>query len=164
MSRTDRLPALSPREHERVRRSREALVGGGLLVVPPGSTGVPDVIEQSWRRCAGEGVPVAPDRIDHREPELDSPLRRAAEPVLARLRWSLADVPVAMVLSDASGRIVARHVDVRRQRAQMDRANAAEGFDFSEHSIGTNGIGTVLVERRPVLVRGPEHYNAELGA
>lgn len=162
MSRTDRLPALSPRERARVRRTREALVGGGLLAVPPGSAGVPDVIEQSWRRCAGEGVPVAPDRIDHREPDDDSPLRRAAAPVLERLRGSLTDVPVAMVLSDASGRIVARHVDVRRQRTQMDRANAAEGFDFSEHSVGTNGIGTVLVERRPVLVRGPEHYNAEL--
>ena len=41
----------------------------------------------------------------------------------------------------------------------MDRARAAEGFDFSEDSVGTNGIGTVLVERKPVLVRGPEHYN-----
>jgi hypothetical protein len=164
MSRDEsRLPALSPRQREHVRRSRESLVGGGLLAVPPGSTGVPSVIEQSWRRCAGGGVPVAPARIDYREPDdASSTLRRAAELVLDRLRWSLADVAVAMVLSDASGRIVARHADVRRQRTLMDRASAAEGFDFSERSIGTNGIGTVLVERRPVLVRGPEHYNAEL--
>jgi transcriptional regulator of acetoin/glycerol metabolism len=164
MSRDEsRLPALSSRQREHVRRSRETLVGGGLLAIPPGSTGVPAVIEQSWRRCAGGGVPVAPARIDYREPD-DAPstLRRAAEPVLDRLRWSLADVAVAMVLSDASGRIVARHADVRRQRTLMDRASAAEGFDFSERSIGTNGIGTVLVERRPVLVRGPEHYNADL--
>jgi len=158
-----RLPTLSRGQCERVRRSRETLVGGGLLEVPPGSTGVPRVIEQSWRRCAGERVPTAPERIDYREPDDDLPaLRRAAEPVLTRLRWSLADVPVAMVLSDASGRIIARHADVRRQRTVMDRANAAEGFDFSEQSVGTNGIGTVLVERRPVLVRGPEHYNLGL--
>jgi transcriptional regulator of acetoin/glycerol metabolism len=164
MSRDEsRFPALSSRQRELVRRSRETLVGGGLLAVPPGSTGVPSVIEASWRRCAGENVPVAPARIDYREPDdASAPLRRAAEPVLDRLRWSLADVAVAMVLSDASGRIVARHADVRRQRTLMDRASAAEGFDFSERSIGTNGIGTVLVERRPVLVRGPEHYNAEL--
>jgi transcriptional regulator of acetoin/glycerol metabolism len=90
-------------------------------------------------------------------------LRRAAEPVLARLEDSFADVPVAMVLSDATGRIVLRRVAVRRQRDIMDRASAAEGFDYSEPSIGTNGIGTVLVERRPVLVRGPEHYNDRLG-
>ena len=111
----------------------------------------------------GQNVPVAPARIDYREPDdASASLRRAAEPVLDRLRWSLADVAVAMVLSDAGGRIVARHADVRRQRTLMDRASAAEGFDFSERSIGTNGIGTVLVERRPVLVRGPEHYNAGL--
>ena len=164
MSRDEgRLPALSPRQREHVRRCRETLVGGGLLAVPPGSTGVPSVIEASWRRCAGENVPVAPARIDYREPDdASASLRRAAEPVLDRLRWSLADVAVAMVLSDAGGRIVARHADVRRQRTLMDRASAAEGFDFSERSIGTNGIGTVLVERRPVLVRGPEHYNAGL--
>jgi len=141
MSRDEgRLPALSPRQRDHVRRSREALVGGGLLSTPPGETGVPPVIEKSWRRCVGEQVPVAPERIDYRAPDDAVPaLRRAAEPVLERLRWSLADVAVALVLSDAGGRIVVRHADVRRQRVAMDRASAAEGFDFSEHSIGTNG-------------------------
>jgi len=154
-------PTLSPAQRELTRRSREMLVRGGLLTQPPGRSGVPQHIEKSWRRCVGEQVPVAPDHIDYREPdEAVSVLRRAAMPVLDRLKDSFADVPVAMVLSDATGLIVARHVDVRRQRDVMDRASAAEGFDFSEHSIGTNGIGTVLAERRPVLVRGPEHYNA----
>jgi sigma-54 dependent transcriptional regulator, acetoin dehydrogenase operon transcriptional activator AcoR len=122
----DRLPTLSRGQCERVRRSRETLLDGGLLEVPPGSTGVPSVIEKSWRRCVGESVPTAPERIDYREPDDDLPaLRRAAEPVLTRLRWSLADVAVAMVLSDASGRIITRHADVRRQRTAMDRASAA---------------------------------------
>lgn len=157
------LSTLTRRESERVRRSRETLVDGGLLEIPPGGTEVSHVIERSWRRCVGECVPVAPEGIDYREPDDALPaLRRAAEPVLNRLRASLADVAVAMVLSDENGRIIARHADVRRQRTLMDRASAAEGFDFSEPSIGTNGIGTVLVERRPVLVRGPEHYNVGL--
>lgn len=156
-------PALTPAESERTRRSREALLDGGLLTAPPGSSGVPREIETSWRRCAGEAVPVEPDSLDYRDPSDGlSALRRAAEPVFARLADSFADVPVAMVLSDATGRIVMRHTDVRSQRETMDRANAAEGFDYSEHSVGTNGLGTVLVERRPVLVRGPEHYNARL--
>lgn len=155
-------PALTPAERERTRRSREELVGGGLLTAPPGSTGVPREIETSWRRCVGDAVPVAPESLDYRPPEDEPALRRAAEPVFARLRDSFADVPVAMVLSDATGRIVLRHTDVRSQRDTMDRANAAEGFDYSEQSVGTNGLGTVLVERRPVLVRGPEHYNARL--
>ena len=153
-------PSMTTADRERTRRTREALVDGGLLVLPPGDSGVPQLIERSWRRCVGEAVPVAPDVTRYREPaDLAPILCRAAEPVLARLRDSLADVPVAMVLADPAGRIVVRHADVRRQRSLMDRANAAEGFDFSERSIGTNGLGTVLVERRPMLVRGPEHYN-----
>lgn len=156
-------PTLSPVQRERIRHSREALVEGGLLTQPPGCSPVPQEIENSWRRCVSAHVPVVPDKLDYREPDDVLPvLRRAAIPVLDRLKDSFADVPVAMVLSDATGRIVVRHVDVRRQRDVMDRAGAAEGFDFSEHSIGTNGIGTVLVERRPVLVRGPEHYSALL--
>jgi sigma-54 dependent transcriptional regulator, acetoin dehydrogenase operon transcriptional activator AcoR len=156
------LPNLSSAERERTRRTREALVGGGLLSAPPGGSGVPPHIEKSWRRCVGDRVPVAPERIDYREPEdTHSVLCRAATPVLERLEESFADVPVAMVLSDAHGRIVMRRA-VSRQRVLMDRASAAEGFDYSERSVGTNGIGTALVERRPVLVRGPEHYNALL--
>jgi transcriptional regulator of acetoin/glycerol metabolism len=154
------LPTLPPGEGERIRRSREALVGGGLLSAPPGDTGVPSYIEMSWRRCVGERVPVTRSEIEYREPEdAQSVLGRAAGPVLERLKDSFADVPVAMVVSDATGRIVMRHADLGRQRTIMDRARAAEGFDFSEGSVGTNGIGTVLVERKPVLVRGPEHYN-----
>ncbi|WP_224388264.1 sigma-54-dependent Fis family transcriptional regulator [Pseudonocardia sp. ICBG1293] len=157
------VPALSAGQRRHIRRSRETLVDGGLLAVPPGHAGVPPLIEQSWRRCIGEAVPTAPERIGHADPGDDHTLlRRAAEPVLARLVDSFADVPVAMVLSDATGRIVRRHVGPRRQRTIMDRASAVEGSDFSERSVGTNGIGTVLVERRPVLVRGPEHYNALL--
>ncbi|MCZ2860756.1 sigma-54-dependent Fis family transcriptional regulator [Blastococcus sp. VKM Ac-2987] len=156
------LPTLSPAERKHIRRTRESLIGGGLLSAPPGASGVPRHIEMSWRRCVGDRVPVAPMDVDYRKPEDTFPaLCRAAAPVLNRLKDSFADVPVAMVLSDAHGRIVWRHA-ARRQRVVMDRASAAEGFDYSERSVGTNGIGTALVERRPVLVRGPEHYNALL--
>lgn len=152
-------PTLSPAQVERTRRTRESLIGGGLRTAPPGASGVPRHIEMSWRRCVGDRVPVAPERVDYREPqEIVPALRRAATPVLNRLRDSLSDVPVALVLSDAEGRIVVRHAP-RQQCVVMDRASAAEGFDYSERSVGTNGIGTALVERRTVLVRGPEHYN-----
>ncbi|GAY08072.1 sigma-54-dependent Fis family transcriptional regulator [Pseudonocardia sp. N23] len=157
------LPALSSAERELIRSRREALVGGGLLSAPPGAAGVPQHIEKSWRRCIGDKVPAAATDIGYRDPGDALPaLRRAAGPVFERLRDSFAEVPVAMVLADAEGRIVMRHVPIRRQRDVMDRASAAEGFDFSERSIGTNGIGTVLIERKPVLVRGPEHYSTLL--
>ena len=44
----------------------------------------------------------------------------------------------------------------------LEDASAAEGFDFSEQSIGTNGLGTALQEGSPVFVRGPEHFNDAL--
>ncbi|MCU1608063.1 MAG: Fis family sigma-54 specific transcriptional regulator [Modestobacter sp.] len=156
------LPTLSSAEREQTRRAREALLGGGLLSALPGSSGVPHHIEKSWRRCVGDGVPTALELTPRERDDTVSTLHRAAAPVLDRLKDSFADVPVAMVLADASGRILMRHADVRRQRLVMDRAGAAEGFDYSEGSIGTNGIAISLLERRPVLVRGPEHYNALL--
>ncbi|MHC1559383.1 sigma-54-dependent Fis family transcriptional regulator [Actinomycetospora sp. C-140] len=163
MHRDEGRPTMSSAAMVRTRRSREALLDHGVLVAPPGRAGVPSVIETSWRRCVGEGVPVDPAHIPYREPdEAADALSRAAAPVLERLRQSFADVPVAMVLSDETGRIVVRHAEERRQRTAMDRASAVEGSDFSEHAVGTNGLGTVLVERRPVLVRGPEHYNPRL--
>jgi hypothetical protein len=50
----------------------------------------------------------------------------------------------------------------RSERARFDNAYAAEGFDFSEESIGTNGLGTALREGSAVFVRGPEHFNDAL--
>ncbi|SHK67960.1 regulatory protein, Fis family [Pseudonocardia thermophila] len=156
------LPALSPDARAAALRSRELLVTGELLEHPPGRLGVRTEIERSWRRCVGAQVPVVPERIEYHKLDDVPMLRDAALPVLQRVKDSFADVPVALVLSDVNGVIVARHVDVRRQREIMDRASAAEGFDYSESSVGTNGLGTVLVERRPMLVRGPEHYNVRL--
>ena len=48
------------------------------------------------------------------------------------------------------------------ERARFDNAYAAEGFDFSEESIGTNGLGTAIQEDSPVFVKGPEHFNEAL--
>jgi hypothetical protein len=156
-------PTLSSADCERIRRCRETLVTRGLLSAPPGGSAVAQHIENSWRRCIGDDLPAAGAEIDYREPGEGLPaLQRAAEPVLERLKDSFAELPMAMVLSDATGRIVRRYAALRHQRAIMDRACAAEGFDFSEQSIGTNGIGMVVLERRPVVVRGPEHYNTLL--
>jgi hypothetical protein len=64
-----------------------------------------------------------------------------------------------MFVSNQRGEIVIRQAHEPWQRTVLDRASAAEGFDFSEASIGTNALGTVIQERRAVLVRGSEHYN-----
>jgi sigma-54 dependent transcriptional regulator, acetoin dehydrogenase operon transcriptional activator AcoR len=74
-------------------------------------------------------------------------------------RWGhlLADTGTTLFLSDRAGSIVARRTSdsVRRQ---LDRVHAAEGFDFSEESVGTNGLGTAMAENAPVFIQGPQHY------
>jgi transcriptional regulator of acetoin/glycerol metabolism len=145
---------------DRVRQAREDLLARGLLAPPEPMRAVPEVIERSWRRCVGEEVPTAPASIRYSGAvQLDPRLREAATPVLNRLSEHLADLPVAMFVSNERGEIAIRQVHDPKQRTVLDRGYAAEGFDFSEASVGTNGLGTVIEERRAVVVRGSEHYN-----
>ncbi|GAB3681633.1 sigma-54-dependent Fis family transcriptional regulator [Saccharopolyspora tripterygii] len=156
-------PVPLPFDEDAVRRAKEALLTNGLLTSPVSQPGVRDIIERSWRRCIGEGVPAQPRFNGSWDAaERQSILVDAARPVLERLSEHLADARVALFLSDDKGHIVMRKAAEHRQRNQLDNASAAEGFDFSERSIGTNGLGTVIAERRPLLVRGSEHYNDAL--
>jgi hypothetical protein len=153
-------PADAPYDQERIRRARERLLESGLLGAPVPSPGVREVIERSWRRCVGDAVPIRPHAIPYCEPaDVQPRLRAAAAPVLNRLSEDLSNVRVAMFVSDEHGRIIMRRANEPGQRGILDNACAAEGFDFSEGSIGTNGLGTVVRERRPLLVHGCEHYN-----
>jgi hypothetical protein len=153
-------PADPPYDQERTRRARERLLDSGLLAAPVSSPGVREVIQRSWRRCVGDAVPVRPHAVPYCEPaDVQPRLRAAAAPVLDRLSEGLSNVRVAMFLSDEHGRILMRRANEPGQRGILDNACAAEGFDFSEGSIGTNGLGTVVRERRPLLVHGCEHYN-----
>ena len=156
-------PSDVSRDHNRTRQALEQLCDRGLLATPVSGTGVRDVIERSWRRCVGDGVPVAPHSIPYAEVgDLHPRLRAAAAPVLDRFRDQLSNVRVAMFLSDKHGRIIMRRVSEPAQQAALDNASAAEGFDFSEDTIGTNGLGSVAAERAPILVHGTEHYNETL--
>ncbi|MQA01262.1 MAG: GAF domain-containing protein [Streptosporangiales bacterium] len=147
-------------DQQRIRQAKDDLLSNGLLAVRPSAVGVRDVIERSWRRSLGDTVPTRPDEIPYQEidgHELE--LGRAAATVFDRLSDHIGEVRVAMFLSDHTGKIIMRRVSEPSQRSVLDNAFAAEGFDFSETSIGTNGLGTVIAERRPLVVRGSEHYN-----
>ncbi|MEV6140059.1 helix-turn-helix domain-containing protein [Nocardia sp. NPDC051990] len=131
--------------------------------MPPQQSGVREVIDRSWRRCIGESVPARLASVPYvGGPVTKSVLREAAEPVLVRLAEHMSDVPVAMFLCDHTGSILIRKVNEPRQRTRLDKVSAVEGFDFSERAIGTNGLGTVLAERRSLLVQGNEHFNEML--
>lgn len=146
-----------------VRSARENLIQLGVQAVPTHTLPVPRAIERSWRRSLSSNVSASSATFPYiRSFDPDSLLVRAASPVLERLEGDLLDTGCAFFLSDGTGQIVRRVAGSPSSRNVLDSASAAEGFDFSEGSIGTNGLGTTIQERRPLLVRGSEHFSDAL--
>lgn len=118
-------------------------------------------IERSWRRSI---MTVGPSEPASYVGECDQaePLLHAALPILEHWRASLDDFPIALFLADCTGRVIARRVGDSGHARRLDKASAAEGFDFSEVSLGTNGLGTSIEDRQAVMVHGSEHFNDAL--
>jgi transcriptional regulator of acetoin/glycerol metabolism/DNA-binding CsgD family transcriptional regulator len=118
----------------------------------------PEILE-SWRRSASYGL--QPDRIvpshsdSFREDDL---LERAAGPVLTGLTDDLAGTNSTVVLTDHRGLILHRCTADQPSRDQMDRIYLAPGFLWSEHHVGTTGMGTALERRAATFVAGEEHF------
>ncbi|MFF8640864.1 GAF domain-containing protein [Streptomyces sp. NPDC015345] len=122
------------------------------------------VIRESWGRMMTGGVD--PDR-DVRSRLLDEEeleeRRRASPllPVLPVLRDALVTVADAaqhiMVVCDADGRVLWREGSSSVLR-KADALGFEPGADWSEGVVGTNGVGTPLVVRRPVQVFSAEHF------
>ncbi|MFE7233069.1 SpoIIE family protein phosphatase [Streptomyces sp. NPDC057596] len=113
----------------------------------------------SWKRCRFAGF--EPDRMVFPRSfglGLDDRFLSAAEPVLADLSASLADMGVTVVLCDEHGRMVQRRGGGRKLLQCLDKVRFAPGCDASEGASGTNGVGTALAGRRPIYVVGREHF------
>lgn len=149
---------------DEVRQVRQELMRVGLLGEVSTDGVVPDLIVRSWRRSISVSADGANPAQRLIEIDTDSILRRAADPVLDRWQSHLADTGTALFLSDRGGAIVARRASDSSARRLLDRLHAAEGFDYSEDSIGTNGLGTSMVERRALLISGSQHYNDALAS
>jgi transcriptional regulator of acetoin/glycerol metabolism/DNA-binding CsgD family transcriptional regulator len=131
------------------------LSGSGLIV------DVRQEILSSWQRAAAAGAtPEALDPPYSADVQLDTRLERAAVPVIDQLGTDLAGTDTSLVLADADGTVTSRRVFSTHLESTLDRVMLAPGFSFKEDQVGTNGIGTVLVDRGPVFVRGGEHFTA----
>lgn len=125
---------------------------------------VRDTISASWRRSIDFNVPTERLALPFvREPNPDSPLIAAAEPVLRQLAEGLTDEPVGVILTSADGVVLDRITANRQLIDTLDRVYLAPGYSYSEEFAGTNGIGTALETRRPTLISGSEHYSECLG-
>jgi transcriptional regulator of acetoin/glycerol metabolism/DNA-binding CsgD family transcriptional regulator len=81
-----------------------------------------------------------------------------AGPVIAGLADDLVATELAVVLSDAEGRIIDRRTNGSQGTRRLDRMSLAPGFSWSESHAGTNGIGTAIAERSAVLVAEEENF------
>lgn len=153
-------PAALPTDPRSLRSVREDMLTRGLLAPAPTATALRPMIERSWRRCIADSVPTARTELQHIDlSSMTLALRDAAAPVVDRMSEHLGDLRVGLFVSNDRGQILLRKAEESGHRRILDNASAAEGFDFSEVSVGTNGMGTVLVERQPVLVHGAEHFS-----
>jgi sigma-54 dependent transcriptional regulator, acetoin dehydrogenase operon transcriptional activator AcoR len=133
--------------------------GGGDLDLPP-------PIFQSWQRCLA--VPEL-DPFRPLEPRVleQSRLRERTEPLaglmhlaeseLRLLLESFSDSGYAVLLTDAEGVILRHLCDTGIERA-LQRAGLWTGADWRESQAGTNGIGTCIVEGRPITVHREDHF------
>lgn len=122
------------------------------------------VIEQSWGRMLRGGVDPDHDfrsgllsRDEVRRRRETTALRHVL-PVLREGLLSVADVAHhIMVVADEEGRVLWREGSAPVLR-KADGTGFELGADWRESVVGTNGIGTPVVARRPVQVFASEHF------
>jgi sigma-54 dependent transcriptional regulator, acetoin dehydrogenase operon transcriptional activator AcoR len=146
-----------------LRAAREHLIRRGLRDGTQLTEIVSLDIEHSWRRSIGVEASARPEAflfVNDFDP--DGILIRAAKSVMDHWLESLNGMGISLFLSDQSGQIIARRLGDRAHGSRFDESHAAEGFNFSERSVGTNGLGTPIEGRQAVFVRGAEHFNEAL--
>jgi transcriptional regulator of acetoin/glycerol metabolism/DNA-binding CsgD family transcriptional regulator len=122
-------------------------------------------IQHSWQRSADAGLPPGHVSVPF-DPDVDNDgrLRWAAAPALAAVSADLADLPVALLLSDHTGHLVERWAGSTKTSDLMDGIGAAPGYVCREELVGTNSIGLALLTPGPAVVLGFEHYADNLTA
>ncbi|WP_326834928.1 helix-turn-helix domain-containing protein [Amycolatopsis rhabdoformis] len=118
---------------------------------------LPPWLSAAWRRSRFAGLDVTRDHVPAVPVPLETPLVRAATPVLAKLAGDLVGLGAAVVLSDGHARVVGCWADEEAVGAHLARIDTRLGADLSEPSTGTNGISHVLDTGGPFVLGGPEH-------
>jgi len=81
----------------------------------------------------------------------------AAAPIVGSLTTMLSGMGYAISVTDARGHILQLE-GTRAARDTVARAGIVPGGDLSEDAVGTNGIGTVIADRRPLQLMASEHF------
>jgi two-component system sensor histidine kinase KdpD len=89
--------------------------------------------------------------------ERSRPLLDAALPLVEHLSGLLSEIGYAISVTDDAARVLQVFGD-RVARHRVEQVGILPGGDLSETAVGTNGIGTVLADRRPLQLMAAEHF------
>jgi transcriptional regulator of acetoin/glycerol metabolism len=131
-----------------------------------GSTAARSPIAASWRRCLDvyglspdqaakprmldqAAFRLARERMDH--------LIAASTDELDRLFQTVGRSGCCLVLADVQGVVLERRSSASDD-VDFRRLGLWEQAEWSEQSVGTNGIGTALADERPVIIHRDQHF------
>ena len=127
--------------------------------------GVPAPLVRSWQRSSQFGF-ASPTLSRQRDRLAEAGLRSlkdchgeliaSAWDEMASLGQELDEFGVVVVLTAPSG-VVLTKLGGGSFSNEADKLGLSEGFDWSEQAIGTNAIGTAVLERLALSVIGAEH-------
>ena len=142
----------------RTDRARELFFNQGRM---PGED-IASHVARSWARSRGAGVwtmastPLDGAALDQRR-EAARLLLASAQPELDALAEHAIGQGCVVIVTDAAG-LILDEVGSPDFLPKAERAALLPGVEWSEQRCGTNAIGTVLVERRPLAILGGEHF------
>lgn len=137
-----------------------------LATVQSGQAAAQSAVAASWCRSAlHHGLdPAATRRVErHGDRQLaqmreaNGELLAAASPVLDTLFGSVGRTGCCVVLSNTDG-VILESRSTEGDHGLFDAVGLVAGAEWSEAAEGTNGIGTCLVEARPVTILRAEHF------
>jgi len=128
--------------------------------------GTPDYVKRSWLRCLtqyhldpqSQREPyVLPrnERLERKERNLE--LVSFADAEMAHLYHQLAGSGYSIILTDRDGVLLDYYGDLSFRNAAF-RTGLVLGAVWSEEHGGTNGMGTCLFERAPLIVHRDQHF------
>jgi transcriptional regulator of acetoin/glycerol metabolism len=125
-------------------------------------------VRESWRRCLSD-YRLSPDQSQHPAVVSVAQLRQRrerADPLCSIARVEMAalarllNAPVGVMLTDHEG-VILGYTGAANFAEIARRAGLREGAIWSEAAQGTNGMGTCLAMREPVLIEADEHFLAK---
>src|SRR5574343_1652898 len=147
---------------ERLQQARQLFFDRGL--VPEGL--VDPLIIRSWERCRRFGLgdtgltPVLSpmDRVALKtEQERNRCLLIQGRPIMEHVFDQIRDSGSMVILADANGLLLETVGDADFV-SRADRVALSAGASWDENVVGTNAVGTALLEETPVSVLGSEHF------